>query len=154
MSLKMLIGVMMCLMTVEGVVVTYSDCSADSNAHWKDGACFCNDGFVAASYHGGHPCIKEELKTVYYCAIDKNAYWDAEKQECFCDEGFEPWRGNEGGHPCQEKDTYGIVARKSACDGDKNAGWDSDSLNCFCNEGYEPANGGAGGHPCRLARDL
>jgi hypothetical protein len=151
----LLLGLFLGAMTVEAEEVTYATCSKDENAHWKNDACFCNDGYVSASWHGGHPCIKEELKQVYYCAIDKFAYWDPETQECFCDEGYEPWRGEQGGHPCQETDKYGIKVRKARCEEDENADWDTEVLNCFCKDGYQPSTGSeSGGHPCIQAKDL
>jgi hypothetical protein len=137
--------------------VLKTDCDGDKHCTWNDakGEGFCDPGMVPASYEGGHPCITKELSVIQYCAIDRNAYWDISKQECFCEEGYEAWGDTTGGHPCMKSAEFGLAKRKQVCTEDSNATWDDVHSNCFCNAGWEPdPSQGRLQHPCKQSKEL
>ncbi|MBN2529366.1 MAG: M4 family metallopeptidase [Deltaproteobacteria bacterium] len=104
-------------------------CPANSVA--TNGQCFCLDGFrVPPSDDTSAPMTCEPEET----ACPKNSSWDAAKQECVCDEGFE---GNPDGLD------GGCTVILSDCPQNSHPVWngepsaDTDMYQCDCNSGFE-----------------
>lgn len=68
------------------------DCNDDPNAKWDEDECFCQEGFLPASYQdGGIPCIATEKALEAYCEEDPDAGWNEDDNTpsgvgggCFC----------------------------------------------------------------------